>query len=236
MWRFVCLFVCFLFLFFFLIEHRIYWTLATYNSYDYNLQWCCHQFSKSVSCYCYFSVGLQFTLQVLGPLSLLPLTSLLVWASNIGSASLVLKLSLCHRHSNAWLTVNPLTPSGTASSCSRLSCLELCPITDYLEFYPINDSFEALSNKYCNTVKKSQVDFATDGQSANLSWCQSPIWDLWRIVLCLIIVFRLLWVYSYGAPSLMRGWVCSFQLLLGLANAVFLGSESHETHDHILLF
>jgi hypothetical protein len=33
----------------------------------------------------------------------------------------------------------------------------------------------------------------------------------------------------------MRGWVCRLQLLLALASAVILRSESHGTHDHILL-
>jgi hypothetical protein len=33
----------------------------------------------------------------------------------------------------------------------------------------------------------------------------------------------------------MRVWVCYLQLLLTLANAVILGSECRETHDHILL-
>jgi hypothetical protein len=33
----------------------------------------------------------------------------------------------------------------------------------------------------------------------------------------------------------MRGWVCSSQLVLALASAVILGSESCGTHDHILL-
>jgi hypothetical protein len=33
----------------------------------------------------------------------------------------------------------------------------------------------------------------------------------------------------------MRGWFCRLQLLLGLASAVNLRSESHGTHDHILL-
>jgi hypothetical protein len=33
----------------------------------------------------------------------------------------------------------------------------------------------------------------------------------------------------------MRGWVCRLQLLLDLASAVILGSESRGTHDHILL-
>jgi hypothetical protein len=39
-----------------------------------------------------------------------------------------------------------------------------------------------------------------------------------------------------GVFSLTRGWVCPSQLLLGLANAVILGSESHRTRGHILLF
>jgi hypothetical protein len=32
-----------------------------------------------------------------------------------------------------------------------------------------------------------------------------------------------------------RGWVCSLQLLLALASAVILRSETRGTHDHILL-
>jgi hypothetical protein len=38
-----------------------------------------------------------------------------------------------------------------------------------------------------------------------------------------------------GALSLARGRVCRLQLLLALASAVILGSESSGTHDHILL-
>jgi hypothetical protein len=37
-----------------------------------------------------------------------------------------------------------------------------------------------------------------------------------------------------GAPSLSRGRVCLLYMLLGLPNAVFLGSESLGTRDHIL--
>jgi hypothetical protein len=33
----------------------------------------------------------------------------------------------------------------------------------------------------------------------------------------------------------MRGWICCLHLLLVLPSAVILRSESHETHDHILL-
>jgi hypothetical protein len=37
-----------------------------------------------------------------------------------------------------------------------------------------------------------------------------------------------------GTLSLTRGWVCRLQLLLVLASAVILGSESRRTRDHIL--
>jgi hypothetical protein len=49
------------------------------------------------------------------------------------------------------------------------------------------------------------------------------------------IILRQLRVHGCGTPSLMRGWVCSLQLLLGLPSAAFLGSESSGTHERILL-
>jgi hypothetical protein len=39
---------------------------------------------------------------------------------------------------------------------------------------------------------------------------------------------------AYVRSSLMRGWVCPLQLLLGLASTVILRSKSHGTNDHIL--
>jgi hypothetical protein len=39
----------------------------------------------------------------------------------------------------------------------------------------------------------------------------------------------------YVTSSLTIGWVCRLQLLLALARAVILGSESCEDHEHILL-
>jgi hypothetical protein len=39
----------------------------------------------------------------------------------------------------------------------------------------------------------------------------------------------------YVTSPLTRGWVCSLQLLLGLASAVILRSDYRETRDHILL-
>jgi hypothetical protein len=39
----------------------------------------------------------------------------------------------------------------------------------------------------------------------------------------------------YVTSSITRGWVCRLQLLLVLASAVILRSESRGTHNHILL-
>jgi hypothetical protein len=39
----------------------------------------------------------------------------------------------------------------------------------------------------------------------------------------------------YVTSSLTRGWICSLQLLLGLASALILRSGSRGTHNHILL-
>jgi hypothetical protein len=48
-------------------------------------------------------------------------------------------------------------------------------------------------------------------------------------------IFRLLRICRCRAPSLTRGRVSSLKLLLRLPIAVFLGSESSGTHDHISL-
>jgi hypothetical protein len=51
----------------------------------------------------------------------------------------------------------------------------------------------------------------------------------------IFITVRQLRVCWCGALSLTRGRVCRLQLLLALASAVILGSESHGSRDHILL-
>jgi hypothetical protein len=48
------------------------------------------------------------------------------------------------------------------------------------------------------------------------------------------ITVRQLQVCWCEAPSLTRGWICRLKLLLALASAIILGSESRGTHDHIL--
>jgi hypothetical protein len=51
----------------------------------------------------------------------------------------------------------------------------------------------------------------------------------------IFVTGRQLLVSWCGMPSLTRGLFCRLQLLPVLANAVILRSDSHETHDHILL-
>jgi hypothetical protein len=51
----------------------------------------------------------------------------------------------------------------------------------------------------------------------------------------IFITVRHLRVCWIGAPSLMRGRVCRLKLLLALASAVILGSESRGTRDHNLM-
>jgi hypothetical protein len=75
----------------------------------------------------------------------------------------------------------------------------------------------------------------TDSQSASLSWCQATIRAHDQFFFLLEIFLRQLRVCYFMAPSLTRGRVCNLLLLLGLASAVSLGSESRGTQDHILL-
>jgi hypothetical protein len=86
-----------------------------------------------------------------------------------------------------------------------------------------------LGNGFCLKSNQTPSYIMTNGQLVSLSWCQAPGWDLHPV--SLIISYR----YVDVAPSLMRDRVCTFHLLLGLASAVFLGSESCGTHDNLIL-
>jgi hypothetical protein len=81
---------------------------------------------------------------------------------------------------------------------------------------------------------QSQSYLTTDDQSASLSWCQATIRSHDQFFFLLEIFFRQLWVCYFVASSLTRGLVCNLLLLLGLASADPLGSESPRTQDHIL--
>jgi hypothetical protein len=71
----------------------------------------------------------------------------------------------------------------------------------------------------------------TVSQSVSKSWCRAPFG---AHDLILITVWQLRSSFC-GVPSLTRGRVCLLSLLLAFASAVFLGSESLGTRDHILL-
>jgi hypothetical protein len=78
---------------------------------------------------------------------------------------------------------------------------------------------------------QSQSYIATAGRSISKSWCRAPSGTHDQIF---IVVWQLRSCFC-GAPSLTRGRVCLLYMLLVLASAVFLGSESLGSRDHILL-
>jgi hypothetical protein len=77
----------------------------------------------------------------------------------------------------------------------------------------------------------SQSHIATDGQSVNKPWRRAASGANDQIF---ITVWHLQSCFC-GAPSLTRGRVCLLYMLLAFASAVFLGSESTGTRNHILL-
>jgi hypothetical protein len=89
-------------------------------------------------------------------------------------------------------------------------------------FCPVNVRWA--SGGLLTMTKSSQSYIATDGQSNSKSWCRAPTF----ITLTVTVLF-------FRAPSPTRGQVCLLYMLLVLASVVFLGSESLETRDHILL-
>jgi hypothetical protein len=78
---------------------------------------------------------------------------------------------------------------------------------------------------------QSQSYIATDGQSISKSWCRGPSGAHDQI----FITLWQLWSGFLGAPSCQRGRVCLLYMLRALASVVFLGSESFQSRDHILL-
>jgi hypothetical protein len=87
------------------------------------------------------------------------------------------------------------------------------------------------SRRLLRFLSQSRSYVTTDCQSASLSWNKAPIWGYDQI----FITVRQLHVCWCGVFCLSRGRVCRLQLLLALASAVILGSESRLTRDHILL-
>jgi hypothetical protein len=94
-------------------------------------------------------------------------------------------------------------------------------------------SSSTLYSRLLNIESESESEsyVRTDGQSASLSWNEAPIWGLRPDIyysLTLMVLFC-------GAPSLTRRRVCLLYMLLVLASADRLGSESLCSRDHVLL-
>jgi hypothetical protein len=70
-----------------------------------------------------------------------------------------------------------------------------------------------------------------DWRSVSKSWCRAPSGAHDEV----FITFSQLRSCFCGAPSLTRGRICLLYILLALASAILLGSDSLGTRDHILL-
>jgi hypothetical protein len=88
----------------------------------------------------------------------------------------------------------------------------------------------------CNTaLSKSKLNYVRRSVGQSVLVSGTPLGPATNYSPSFFIYLLDLQVCWCVAPSLTRGRVCSFHLLLGIASAVFLGSEFHGTHEHILL-
>jgi hypothetical protein len=111
------------------------------------------------------SHSLQFTIHSLILSVCCPFTSPLAKASNgWRSSSWVPELSLCHSHSNSWLSVYSLTPFILASMLtSKSSGAVQLPTSNLV------DNSRTL-------ISRVEVEFNLR-PTVSLSWCQAPIWN-----------------------------------------------------------
>jgi hypothetical protein len=81
------------------------------------------------------------------------------------------------------------------------------------------------------SVRERETYFTTGGlRPISSSWRQA----LWDSRPDLFLQLNTCGYSLYVTSSLMRGWLCCLKLLLVLASAVILRSESHGTHDVLL--
>jgi hypothetical protein len=80
--------------------------------------------------------------------------------------------------------------------------------------FSIDTSCRPLSHTHTHSSVKLEIPW------------QNTVWDQWPIFVFFLIIFRHFRGFWFGALSLTIGFVCRLQLLLVLARAVFLESES----------
>jgi hypothetical protein len=124
--------------------------------------------------------------------------------------------------------VGDRTESWGTSACISLG-VEILPSSETLNF--LCERKELIS--LIRLAEKSNL-YSLHSKTGCLvvsSWRQTPSGSWLAFFFQLNTCFHSPYVIS----SLTRGWVCRLQLLLVLASAVILSSESRGTHDHILL-
>jgi hypothetical protein len=93
------------------------------------------------------------------------------------------------------------------------------------------------TNWNSQSQSQSQSYITTNSQSSSPSCRQAPIWDprpIFPILSCIYICLDSFGFADVGRPAL-SDEILGFQFLPGIAREAFLRSESHGTHEHILL-
>jgi hypothetical protein len=123
----------------------------------------------------------------------------------------------------------PLISSMSGFAFSYITNMFILIISYDFRLSPAQLLYNHIHTENDNCQRQSHT--ATDGQSVNKCWRRTTSEAHDQI---LITVWQL-WSCFRGAPSLTRGRVCLLYMLLAFAIAVFLGSESFGTRNHILL-
>jgi hypothetical protein len=117
----------------------------------------------------------------------------------------------------------------------------LCAFTA-LHLLPIRPAHFSLANVFPSNTSwplksKSKSKLYLDRQSVGQSVLVSGthLGPATNFSYSLLDFFCTVSVFLCGVPSLMRRRVCTFQFLPEIASADFLRSQSHETHEYILL-
>jgi hypothetical protein len=142
------------------------------------------------------------------------------WIGCIGTSLQLQSIITAH---NQWLSKTRSVPCWTTNVFSST-------VIDLVLIYKSVTSSTATA-LWMNPSESDDSYVTTDGQSVSLAWNKAPTWGLQPY----FFTVRHLLVCWCEVLSLMRGWVCRLQLLLALASAVILGSESRGTRDYILL-
>jgi hypothetical protein len=152
--------------------------------------------------------------------------------------TVIIPVSLSHTHKYHCTTAHTKTSLHCRIFSSQQNSLDssiICQLPTpepSTQFSAATASSSHLSSQSSTLDCQNQSYFTTGGlPPISASWRQAP----WYSTSNFIFQLNTCSYTRYVTSSMTRGWVCCLQLLLALASAVILRSESRGPHDHILL-